>query len=154
MELHLKITGVLLIALALIHIVFPKYFLWKTELKGLSLINRQMMYVHMFFIALIIFLMGILCVTSSNELITTTFGKHISLGLAVFWFIRLFIQFFVYSTTLWKGKTFETTIHIFFSAMWIYFTLIFLFVSLNYVITLTCIDRGIQFVWISTIKRC
>lgn len=131
MELHLKITGVLLIALALIHIAFPRYFLWKTELTGLSIINRQMMYVHTFFIALIVLLMGILCATSSTELITTTFGKRISLGLAAFWFIRLLVQFFGYSTILWKGKTFETTIHVLFSVIWTYFSLIFLLVYLN-----------------------
>jgi hypothetical protein len=41
MEIHFKIIGVLLIALALVHIVFPKYFNWDKELKSLSLINRQ-----------------------------------------------------------------------------------------------------------------
>jgi hypothetical protein len=49
MEIHFKIIGVLLIALALAHIVFPKYFNWDKELKSLSLINRQMMTVHTFF---------------------------------------------------------------------------------------------------------
>ena len=49
MEIHLKIIGTLLIALALIHLVFPKYFNWKTELQSLSLINRQMMSIHTFF---------------------------------------------------------------------------------------------------------
>ena len=61
MELQLKIIGVLLIALALLHAFFPRYFQWKKELSGLKLINRQMMYVHTFFIALAVFLMG-LCV--------------------------------------------------------------------------------------------
>ena len=69
MDLHLKIIGILLITLALVHIVFPKYFNWEKELGSLSLINRQMMTVHTFFIALMIFLMGLLCLTSSNELI-------------------------------------------------------------------------------------
>jgi hypothetical protein len=128
MELQLKITGAILIVLALIHIVFPKYFNWKKELKTLSLINRQMMVVHTFFIALIVLLAGLLCFSSANELINTSLGKKISLGLGIFWIIRLFTQFFGYSPAVWKGKTFETTVHIVFSLLWIYLSTIFLVV--------------------------
>ncbi len=131
MHLHLKITGVLLVALALIHIPFPKYFNWDKELKSLSVINRQMMTVHTFFIALTVFMMGLLCLTSSGELIETNLGKKISLGLGVFWAIRLFIQFFGYSSDLWKGKTFETLMHILFSILWAYLSSIFLTIYFN-----------------------
>ena len=126
MQIHICIIGILLIALALVHIVFPKYFNWNKELKSLSLINRQMMTVHTFFIAFTVFLMGLLCLTSSNELIETNLGKKISLGFGIFWTVRLFIQFFGYSTDLWKGKKLETSIHILFSIFWIYFSSIFL----------------------------
>lgn len=132
MQIHIKIIGFLLIALALVHIIFPRYFNWDKELKSLSLINRQMMTVHTFFIAFTVFLMGILCLTSSNELIETILGKKISLGLGIFWTVRLFIQLFGYSTDLWKGKKLETSIHILFSIFWIYFSSIFL---INYYYT-------------------
>ena len=126
MELHFKIIGVLLIALALVHVVFPKYFNWDKELKSLSLINRQMMIVHTFFIALTVFLMGLLCLTSSTELIESNLGKKTSLGLGLFWTVRLFIQFFGYSSMLWKGKKFETSMHLLFSLLWIYLSIVFL----------------------------
>jgi hypothetical protein len=125
MVLQIKIAGILMIILALMHVVFPKYFNWKTELKSLSLINKEIMLVHTFFIALIVFLIGLLCLTSANELIGTSFGKRISLGIGIFWGIRLLVQFFGYSSALWKGKKLETTIHIIFSILWIYFTSIF-----------------------------
>jgi hypothetical protein len=131
MEIHFKITGVLLIALALVHIFFPKYFNWDKELKYLSLINRQMMTIHTFFIALTVLLMGLVCLTSSVELIETNLGKKISLGFGVFWTVRLFIQFFGYSTDLWKGKKFETFIHIIFSILWTYLSIIFLTTYFN-----------------------
>jgi hypothetical protein len=126
MQTHLTIIGSLLVALALIHIPFPKYFRWKEELKALSTINRQMMTVHTFFIALTVFLMGILCLSSADELVETELGKRISLGIGVFWTIRLFIQFFGYSTSLWKNKVFETSMHIIFSALWMYLSIVFL----------------------------
>ena len=131
MEIHFKIIGTLLIALALVHIIFPKYFNWKEELKSLSLINRQMMKVHAFFIALTLFLIGLLCLTSSSELVETNLGKKISLGLGIFWIFRLFIQFFGYSNDLWKGKKFETLIHIIFSLFWTYLSFMFLTTYFN-----------------------
>jgi hypothetical protein len=130
MEMHLKIIGTLLIILALVHIIFPKYFNWEKELKSLSLINRQMMTIHTFFIALTVFLMGLLCLTSSTEMVETSLGKKISLGLCIFWSIRLFIQFFGYSPQLWKGKPFETIIHLLFSLLWMYLSIIFLLIYL------------------------
>lgn len=126
MEFHLKIAGILLISLASIHIIFPRYFNWKIELNSLSLINRQLMYVHTFFIALAVLLIGILCLTSSEELTSTALGKKISLGVGIFWTIRLFIQFFGYSPKLWKGKIFETSVHIFFSVFWSYLSTVFI----------------------------
>ena len=131
MEIQLKIIGILLVFLALIHVIFPKYFDWESELKSLSLVNRQMMQVHTFFIALVVLLMGILCLTSSTELIRTNLGKQISLGLGIFWGIRLLIQFFGYSSELWKGKKLETTIHLLFSFLWTYLTFIFLKIYLT-----------------------
>jgi hydrogenase-4 membrane subunit HyfE len=125
MHLHIKLIGILLIALALVHIVFPKYFNWRKELSSLSLINRQMMTVHTLFIALTVFLMGLLCLTSSRELIETNIGNKISLGLGIFWTLRLLIQFFGYSSELWRGKKFETIMHIVFSLLWAYLSIIF-----------------------------
>lgn len=126
MELQIKIIGTLLIGLAFIHVFFPRYFNWKEDLGSLGLMNRQMMYVHLFFIAAAIFLLGLLCLTSSAELLNTSLGKRLSLGIGVFWTLRLYFQFFVYSAKLWKGKAFETTSHIFFSLLWTYFSVIFL----------------------------
>lgn len=128
MQIHLKIIGILLMALALVHSIFPKYFNWDRELKSLSLINRQMMIVHTFFIAFTVFLMGLLCLTASTELIETSLGRKVSFGFGIFWIVRLFIQFFGYSSDLWKGKTFETIMHIIFSIFWTYLSVLFLMV--------------------------
>ena len=127
MELQIKIAGVLFIALSFTHIIFPKYFDWKNDLKEMSLINRQVMYVHTFFIALMVLLMGLLCITSSKALLQTKLGSTISLGLAIFWGIRLIIQFFGYSSQHWRGKKFETIVHVFLSMLWLYVTAVFLY---------------------------
>jgi hypothetical protein len=129
MEMHLKIIGWLLMLLALIHGIFPRYFNWKNEFSSLSLINREMMYVHTFFIAFVVFLMGILCVTCSIEIVETALGKKLALGLCVFWAVRFFTQFFGYSSALWKGKRFETVVHVVFSLLWAYVSVVFFLCS-------------------------
>jgi hypothetical protein len=52
-------------------------------------------------------------------------GQRICLGLAVFWTTRLFFQFFGYSSDLWKGKRFESIVHIVFSELWLYLSTVF-----------------------------
>lgn len=127
--LHLKVIGVLLVVLSFIHVIFPRYFNWKEELKDLSLMNRQMMKIHTLFIGLVVFLIGVLCLHSPKGLIETELGKTISFGIGVFWLLRLIVQFFGYSSQIWKGKTFETIIHILFSFFWLYLTIIFFMIS-------------------------
>lgn len=125
MHLHLKIIGILLIALGLLHVVFPRYFRWKTTTTTLEQVTREILYVHTFFIAFTVLLMGLLCLSSAELLLSTTLGKRICGGLAVFWTARLLFQFFGYSAELWKGKCFETAIHILFSCLWLYLSAVF-----------------------------
>jgi hypothetical protein len=108
------------------HVVFPKYFKWNEELKPLSLINRQIMTIHTFFIALTVFLLGVLCLSAAGDLIETSLGRKISLGMGIFWGTRLVIQFVGYSPELWKGRKFETAVHILFSLLFTYMSVIFL----------------------------
>src|SRR4051812_2060083 len=125
MEIQIKIIGTLLITLALMHCFFPRRFGWREELSSLTVLTRQIMYVQTLFIALTVLMMGVLCVVSANALINTPLGKQVLLGFGIFWVVRLLIQFFGYSSELWRGKTFETGVHIVFSIMWIYFSAVF-----------------------------
>jgi hypothetical protein len=115
----------MMLSLSLLHIWFPRYFGWRKELVGLSLINRQMMYVHTFFIGLVLFMMALIALFEAPELINTKLGNHISLTIGTFWTIRLLIQLFVYSSQLWRGKKKETMIHIVFTATWTYLATVF-----------------------------
>jgi hypothetical protein len=76
-------------------------------------------------------LIGLLCCFYADNLVNSAFGRVIAMGLGIFWGIRLLFQFFVYSPKLWRGKPFETTMHIIFSLLWIYLTFVFVTVGLN-----------------------
>lgn len=131
MELHIKTIGILLIILGFVHVIFPRYFNWKTELPSLSLINRQIMMVHTFFIALLLVLLGMLCLTATSDLVSTGLGKQVCLGLGFFWSCRLFIQLFGYSSELWRGKKFETFVHVLFTGFWVYLSSVFFMLGLT-----------------------
>ncbi len=131
MWIHLKIIGWLLMLLSLLHVFIPGYLDWKKDLAPISLMNRQMMRTHMIFIALTVFGIGWLCVVATQDLMTTPLGHKLTVGLAIFWALRLVFQFFVYSSELWKGKTFESCVHVLAVCFWTYMTVIFTLLSLN-----------------------
>ncbi len=119
--LHLKIVGALLILLALAHLTFAKRFNWNEETGRMSLLNRQIFYVHCFFISLVLVLMGVLSLFCTRLLLEIgELNKLVLIALVAFWTARLFIQFFIYDTRLWKGNRLHTAMHIAFSVFWIY----------------------------------
>ncbi|RFP66059.1 hypothetical protein D0N36_05590 [Hymenobacter lapidiphilus] len=126
METHLKLIGGLLTVLALLHAGFPRYFNWAVEFRTVSLINRQMMYIHTLFLALALLLVGLLCLAYAPELTSTRLGQALCRGLGAFWLLRLVVQFVGYSPALWRGKRFETGMHVAFSLLWAYLTAVFL----------------------------
>ncbi|MBL8204607.1 MAG: hypothetical protein JNM09_10295 [Blastocatellia bacterium] len=124
--IHLKIIGIVLILLALVHLILPRWCDWAVELARLSLLNRQLMQVHTFFIALVVLMFGALTFFCSDELLSRSrLAQVILLGFTVFWAVRLFFQFFVYDTQLWRGKRFETLVHILFVCFWTYCTVVY-----------------------------
>lgn len=125
MEILLEIAGVLLVALAVLHAFFPGHFKWRDELRSVSLLTRQIHYIHTFFIALILLLTGLLCMVDASDLLRTRLGRMVGLGLFVFWLCRMLIQFFGYSPALWRGKRLETAMHVLFSLLWLFFTVTF-----------------------------
>ena len=81
--------------------------------------------------ALAVGLMGLLCLTSAAELVGTALGRRVALGLGLFWLARLLTQFFGYSAALWRGKRFETVVHVGFSLLWAYVSGVFLLVRIR-----------------------
>lgn len=121
LELHVKALGFLFVLLAVAHIPFAKRFEWDAETRRMSLLNRQIFYVHCFFITLILVLMGVLNIAFTNVLLQRgDLNKIVLAALVIFWAARLFIQFFVYDKALWKGNRFNTAIHVLFSMFWAY----------------------------------
>jgi hypothetical protein len=123
LTLHLRLIGVLLLFLAASHALFPKRFAWKEELERLSLLNRQVFWVHTYFVVLIVAMFGLLSLLMPGELLSgTPLARAVLLGMTVFWGFRLYCQWFVYRAELWRGHRFNTAVHIAFTFLWAYLT--------------------------------
>src|SRR5262249_45316420 len=105
---------------------FPGRFGWKEDCAKLSLLNRQIFFVHAFFITVVVALFGGLSLFYTHLLLRRDeLSKIILIGFLFFWGARLFIQFFVYDSSLWRGHRFNTAMHIFFASMWIYYIAVY-----------------------------
>ena len=124
--INLRVAGSLLIVLSLSHVPLAKHFRWREESALLSSFNRQVFLVHAFFVGMTVGLMGLLALSWAPALITPNpLGVPVTAGLAIFWAVRLFCQWFIYDRALWRGKPFETAVHIVFSLCWSYLTALF-----------------------------
>jgi hypothetical protein len=123
---HLRVTGVLLALLVIVHAFVPARLRWREELPRLSLVNRQIFEVHTVFIVLVLALSSTLLLTSSEALLAPSrLSRALLFGLTVFWGLRMLMQWFYYSPAVWRGNRFNTIAHYTFSAVWMYLTATF-----------------------------
>lgn len=95
---NLTIAGVLLLGLGVMHAALPVALQWRTELAGTSLLNREVSYVHCFFIGLACLLWGLLALTAGQSLLEPgPVTRLVLIGAVVFWASRLVIQLLVFN---------------------------------------------------------
>jgi hypothetical protein len=91
--LHLHLVGVVLVALGAVHAVLPRALDWGGELAGVSLLHRQVSYVHCFFVGLTCLLWGLLPLSAGDALVEPHPVTRVLLtGAVVFWGARLVVQ--------------------------------------------------------------
>ena len=123
---HLKLCGALLIALAALHPAIAKRLRWKDDLAGVSLLTREVFWVHALFVVLILAQFGVISLVFTRALLEHTLLARVVLaGLVMFWGLRLFVQHFVYSPRIWRGHRFNTAMHIVFSGLWAYLVAVY-----------------------------
>ena len=123
LSIHLKIVGTLLMLLGLSHIFFNRFFGWEQELAAVSLLTRQVFFVHNFFIGLSVVLGGAASFFCANTLLRPdTLSRAVLAGMATFWLCRLLAQFVAYDCVIWRGDRFRTFMHVACSLLWCYIT--------------------------------
>ena len=123
LTVHLQVVGVLLMVLGLSHVFFNRYFGWEVELARVSLFTRRVFFVHTFFIAMTVTMMGAFCAVYAGALVEPqALNRAILAGMVVFWGSRLVAQFTAYESAIWHGDRFRTRMHVVFSVFWVYVT--------------------------------
>jgi hypothetical protein len=126
LEILLRIAGAGLVLLAFLHIPIGRKLRWREDGRKLSAENEQVFHVHTFFVCLTVILMGLPClIAPSVFLVKSEAGLWVSGAFAVFWAVRLYCQFFVYRSDLWRGKALETFVHWCFALIWLALALVF-----------------------------
>lgn len=124
---HLQILGTAWILLAALNVwVIPRRFGWKEELCQLSPLTRQVFGVHALFLIVVLLMMGVISLVFPQTLLDPTpLARLVLLGMCFFWGLRLYVQWFVYDWRLWRGQRFETCVHIGFTMLWLYATVVY-----------------------------
>ena len=123
---HLRLVGFLLMLLGLSHAFFNRHFGWSRELESVSLLTRRVFFVHMFFIALGVGLLGALTFAYAHDLqYPSSLNRGLLASASAFWFCRLLAQFVGYDSAIWRGDRFRTFMHVAFTLLWSYVTAVY-----------------------------
>ncbi len=123
---NLRAVGALLAALVVVNLYVPARFNWRADLSRVSLLNRQIFQAHSVFLVLTLALTSVLLLTSADVLVEPSpLSRAVLIGLTIFWALRMLMQWFFYSSDIWRGNGFFTAMHVIFSAMWMYMTAVF-----------------------------
>ena len=126
LAIALRAAGVGLLFLAGLHIPIGRELRWREDASRLTPVNRDVFHVHILFICLVIVMMGLPCLIDPQVFLEPSrAGAWLSWSFAGFWAARLYSQFFIYSSELWRGKRRETIAHWIFTAAWIALTGLF-----------------------------
>jgi hypothetical protein len=105
LELLILVGGVLHFGILLASALVPKVLDWRASLGKLDRLSRQLVWVHGAFIVLVIVGFGLISVSYPADLAAgSPLARGMCLFIAVFWGLRLLVQFFVFD-----AKPFLTT---------------------------------------------
>lgn len=122
----LRMAGIGLILLALIHVPIGKRLKWKEQGALLSPENEAVFHVHTFFICCTLVIMGLpACLAPEVFLEKSGMARWMAWSFSGFWLVRLYCQWFVYRPGLWQGKRLETSIHYLFTGLWLALATVF-----------------------------
>jgi hypothetical protein len=95
-EISLFAGGIYNLAFAIFHMFFWKLFDWKKDLVSLTPVNRSVVQILNLCLTFMILVMSYVSLFLSREMLTTNLGQKLMLAFALFWFLRMLEQIFVF----------------------------------------------------------
>lgn len=120
---YIYAAGALHLLIASANFFLPAKIELRTNLEKVSLFIRQIFHVHTVYLVLVSVFFSVLCFFFPGELTHGgALGRFLSGFIAIYWLLRVSIQFFYYDPAIKKKFPFT---HWFFSLVFIYLTVIF-----------------------------
>ena len=96
--------------IACLNLRLDKLLAWDAELDGVSLLLREVFYVHKWFISMILVIFGALTIRFATEIGTASLemARWLAAGIGFFWAIRTAIQWLYYDHGHWRGEPGKT----------------------------------------------
>lgn len=109
-----------MLVLAALYPIYPRRFRWAEQLQRVEPLTRQVFWVHIGFIILLLVLQGVL-LAGFPRLLLEPNGAATALlaGMLAFWLYRLAAQLFLYDPALWRGQPAHLAVHVIFTVLWI-----------------------------------
>ncbi|WP_394427949.1 hypothetical protein [Streptomyces sp. SGAir0957] len=123
---QLRLAGLALIVMALVHATLPRILGWPADLRDSSLLTRQVSYAHLVFIALTCALLGLLPLAFAPDLLTgAPLPTFLLCAQTLFWGLRWVMEFAYFSPRLWRGNRLRTGGHAALAVLWTWVTGVF-----------------------------
>ncbi|MFE6886785.1 hypothetical protein [Streptomyces sp. NPDC057694] len=126
LTVQLRLVGLALIVMGLVHAVLPRVLDWPGDLRASSLLTRQVSYAHLFFIGLTCTLLGVLPLAFAPDLLTgAPLPTFLLCAQTLFWGLRWIMEFAYFSPRLWRGHRLRTAGHAALAVLWTWVTGVF-----------------------------
>lgn len=127
LTLDLEIVGGVLIALGVSHLALPRILGWQHGFATLGKLDREVNYVHSYFIGLACVLWGLFPLLAGREMLARgSVTSLVLVGAAIFWMSRLIVQLIVFnhhasdSTTWLMASVGGTLLWLWIASTWIW----------------------------------
>ena len=101
------------LAIAGLNMRLDKLLGWESELNGISLLLREVFYVHKWFITITLLIFGVITIRFASDIGSANYemARWFAASAGIFWGIRTAIQWLFYSSDHWKGNPSRTAVH-------------------------------------------
>lgn len=122
----LRVAGVGLFLLALVHVPVARHFKWREDAERLSRVNASIFRIHAFFICLALVGLGLPCLIEPTVFLEgSRASQWLAWSTSILWVIRLVWQWVMFPSDLWRGQPLRIMAHVWLTIVWAFLALLF-----------------------------
>jgi hypothetical protein len=104
MRTLIQIGGVLWVICFIFHVFFWRLFDWKNDLESVKKVNKGIMQVLNLCLMLCFLIFAYISLVQTDELLSSSLGQSLIVGMALFGFFRVVEQFIFFDLRLFRSK--------------------------------------------------